>query len=323
MRALVTGITGFVGRYLADHLIEQGFEVWGTTRKPSAELVQDGQVNIITLDLNNQLSITDVINEIGPDQVFHLAGQSNVKRSWDHKIDTFEANVNQTIHLLEAIRNSEHCRNIRILTVGSAEEYGRVLPEEMPIKEENALRPMSPYGVTKATISMLAQQYHRAYGLNIVHVRPFNHIGPCQGTGFVTADFAKQLAQIEAGLSSNEFRVGNLDALRDFLDVRDIVRAYSLIISGGQAGEVYNVCSGHPVSIQSILNFYMSEAVVPIHIIKDESLLRPIDMPLYVGSNEKLKNRIQWGVTIDIEESLTAIMNYWRTRIDKDDVRHE
>ncbi|WP_282939472.1 GDP-mannose 4,6-dehydratase [Paenibacillus sp. RC67] len=314
MKALITGITGFVAKYLADYLRKQGCEVWGTTRKSSPVLFNK-TINIVTLDLNSSSQILQLVNDIQPDCIFHLAGQSSVRDSWDNKAMTFDSNIIMTINLLEAVRSSNVSRTVKILTIGSSEEYGEVKLEEMPIVEGNFLRPISPYGISKATVSMLVQHYYKAYSLNIIHARPFNHIGPGQGVGFVTSDFAKQISEIERGELRPILKVGNLDAKRDFTDVRDIVRAYYLLTQSDKFGEIYNVCSGKPISIQDILDKLIKMSLnTEIQIQIDVNKMRPSDFPYYYGDSSALKSLTNWSPVISIDESLQDIMNYWRSK---------
>jgi GDP-4-dehydro-6-deoxy-D-mannose reductase len=315
MRALITGVTGFVGRYLAEHLLSKGIEVWGTTRAGSPDLYIDKRVQLIKTNLSDEQEIYSWIEEISPDHLYHLAGQSSVKLSWEKKVETFEANVNKTVHLLEAVRKSSTAKSVKVLTVGSSEEYGRVAPNEIPIKEETPLQPISPYGISKATVSMLAKHYYNTYGLQIIHARPFNHIGPGQGLGFVTSDFAKQVAEIEKGTIPSMIKVGNLSAKRDFTDVRDIINAYYLLLVSGTFGEIYNVCSNRPIAIMDILNWYINNSHNhSIDIEQDIDKMRPSDIPLHYGIVDKLNFHTNWKTTISLEQSLNDILNYWRNK---------
>lgn len=311
MRVLITGANGFVGKYLSKYLLQNNYEVWGTTRESNLTVLPQEGINFITLDLSDEEAIVESLNRIKPKYIFHIAGQSSVRISWDQKVNTFNANVNNTICLLEAIVKSEVSATARVLTVGSSEEYGRVSPESMPIDENTGLNPISPYGISKATVYMLAQHYYHSYGLQIIHARPFNHIGAGQGLGFVTSDFAYQVAQIEEGRIKPIIRVGNLSGQRDFLDVRDIVKSYTTLIARGTPGQVYNICSGSPVKIRAVLDFLVLQSSKSIEIITSPELLRPVDIPLYIGSNEKLKRELAWSPNISIEDSLTEIYNYW------------
>lgn len=311
MKALITGVQGFVGKYLADHLLSHGIEVWGTSREDSPLLcLKNGNVKIIKNDLNRVEDILNLLLSIKPNYIFHLAGQSNVKKSWENKEGTFYANVNKTIFLLDAcVRYQQENPNMRLLTVGSSEEYGRVKPHELPIKETIPLRPMSPYGASKAAVSMLIQQYHKAHGLNVIHARPFNHIGPGQAEGFVTTDFAKQVVLIEKEQIST-INVGDLSSERDFTDVHDIVSAYLLMVQKGQLGEIYNICSGISISINKVLNYFLSFSHEKIQVNVDETKLRPIEFKKYYGSSDKIKNDLGWKVNVDLEQSLREIYLY-------------
>ncbi|QGG49991.1 GDP-mannose 4,6-dehydratase [Lysinibacillus pakistanensis] len=312
MKALITGVRGFVGKYLADHLLLQGIEVWGTSREESPLLcLENGNVKIIKNDLDSEEEILNLLQTVTPDYIFHLAGQSNVKKSWEDKEGTFYANVNKTIFLLDAcVRYQQENPQMRLLTVGSSEEYGRVEPHELPIKESTPLRPMSPYGATKAAVSMLIQQYHKAHELNVIHARPFNHIGPGQTEGFVTTDFAKQVVLIEKGQLAPTINVGDLSSERDFTDVKDIVSAYSSILLKGELGEIYNVCSGKSVSINNILNYFLSFSHEDIIINVDKTRFRPIEFKKYYGSSEKIKSELDWQSVHPIEDSLYEIYLY-------------
>lgn len=313
MRAIITGVSGFVGRYLAAHLLSEGVEVWGTTRSGSPDLRLDPRINLVKIDLSDEHEIMVWLERIRPDHIYHLAGQSSVKLSWEKKVETFEANVDKTIHLLEAVRKSALADSVRVLTVGSSEEYGKVQPHEMPIKEETPLRPISPYGISKATVSMLAKHYYNAYGVQVIHARPFNHIGPGQSLGFVTSDFAKQIVDIEKGLQEPIIRVGNLEAMRDFTDVIDIVRAYYLLVTGEMKGGIVNVCSSRPYKIMDVLNWYINHSFCnAITVENDSNRMRPSDIPLHYGCSKKIKGITSWNTTISIEKSLEDILNNWR-----------
>ena len=312
MKALITGVQGFVGKYLADHLISHGIEVWGTSREDSPLLcLKNGNVKIVKNDLNSEQDIFRLLQNVKPDYIFHLAGQSNVKKSWEDKEGTFYANVNKTIFLLDAcVRYQQEQPQMRLLTIGSSEEYGRVEPHELPIKETTPLRPISPYGASKAAVSMLVQQYHKAHGLNVIHARPFNHIGPGQSEGFVTTDFARQVVCINNGEYEPVMYIGDLSSQRDFTNVRDIVDAYLKIVEKGGNGEVYNVCSAIGREIKSILDYMIKSSEVSIEIKVDEKKLRPSEIPIYIGDNSKLKAIVDWKLFYTFEETLSAIIEY-------------
>lgn len=312
MRALITGINGFVGQHLANYLLSQGFEVFGTTSQINSKHSVNSKIFIN--DLASEQTIIKLLDEIQPDHIYHLAAQSNVKKSWDSKVDTIHVNVNLTINLLEAARKSNIKDRVKIVTIGSSEEYGRVTDMTLPIDESVSLKPTNPYGISKATVSYFARQYYQAYGLKIVHTRPFNHIGPGQKLGFVVTDFTSQIINIEKKIEDKIIRVGNLEAQRDFTDVRDIVRAYYLLLTNTSTafGEVYNVCSGIPVSISSILDKLLSFSHQKIDVFVDPNKLRPIDIPLYIGNNKKINQIIGWKPEISLNTTLSDVLDYIR-----------
>ncbi|MGD0034323.1 GDP-mannose 4,6-dehydratase [Paenibacillus illinoisensis] len=317
MRALITGIRGFVGTNLEKELYQHGYEVWGTTRKSCP--ITDSTASfsrIIPVDYSSEEEIMSIINEIKPTEIYHLAGQSSVKISWDNKVDTLEVNIISTVRLLEALRKSEMAQTTKLIMIGSSEEYGAIDNGNVAIKEEDILRPISPYGVSKAATSLLFQQYVRVYELKLVYARPFNHIGPGQGMGFVTSDFAHQIAKIEKGILEPVISVGNLEAQRDFTDVRDIVRAYMLLAQKGDVGEIYNISSGEPLSIRYILNVLLSLSYrKDIEIQRDENKMRPSEFPIYIGNSSKIRDHIGWKKEYSIKQSLQDILNYWRNLV--------
>jgi len=313
MKAFITGVTGFVGGHLAEFLAGQGIDVWGAFRSEDSPLSQPANWKPVQLDMMDEDALAANLDRIRPDMIFHLAGQSSVRVSWERKVETFDANVMLAIRLLEAVRKSK-AKDATVLTIGSSEEYGRAKPEDMPLSEDAPLRPINPYGISKAAVGQLAVMYAQTYGMRVIHVRPFNHIGPGQRPGFVTSDFAKQISEIEAGLRPPVMEVGNLDAERDFLDVRDIVRAYYLIAVKGKSGDVYNVCSSVPVKIQSILDIFLSESKTTIEVIQSEKLFRPVDFPRYIGSNRKITAEMGWKPTIPLSDSLADVLAYWRKK---------
>lgn len=314
-RVLVTGASGFVGKHLVEYLLNYNLEIWGTTRVPHINLIVNPRVHWITLQLLNSSQTRQALKQIQPDYVFHLAGQSNVRDSWSHKVITFESNLIGTIHLLESVQESYP--EAMVITVGSSEEYGMVSEEQIPISEDVPPNPKSPYGVSKLAISYLVKQYVQTYGMRVIHARPFNHIGPGQDLGFVTTDFAKQIVSIELGLEENPILVGNLDAARDFTDVRDIVRAYWLLAERGSEGEIYNVCSGEGIKISTLVEELSARSKKKIDIVQDPSKIRPLDVPLYMGDNAKIMNDTGWSPKIPLSKTLDDIMEDWRYRLSK------
>lgn len=315
-RALVTGITGFVGSHLAEFLLDKGIEVYGIARWRSkldnVVHIKD-KLKLLEADMRDGHSILEVVEESAPDYVFHLASQSFVPMSWRAPADTMETNAIGTIHLLEAVRQSK-CDPV-IQVVGSSEEYGMVYPNELPIRETNPLRSLSPYGVSKVATDKLGCQYHSSYGLKTVVTRAFNHTGPRRGDVFVTSNFAKQIAEIEKGLKEPIMYVGNLNAKRDFTDVRDIVKAYWLSVTKCEYGEVYNICSEESRTIQSILDLLLGMTDKKVAIRQDPARMRPSDVEVLHGDCSKFKEKTGWKPEIPFEKTVEDLLNYWRERV--------
>jgi GDP-4-dehydro-6-deoxy-D-mannose reductase len=265
---------------------------------------------MVWADLRDPEQVTDLASSFEPDKVFHLAAQSFVPSSFSDPWDTLENNIRSQLNLLEAVRLKEI--PARVLVIGSNEEYGRPMPEELPITELNPIRPSNPYAVSKVTQDFLGLQYHLAYGLDIVRLRPFNHTGPGQSPRFVVPAFASQIATIEAGRQEPAVRVGNLEAERDFTDVRDIVRGYYLAALHGQPGEVYNLASGSPWSIRRLLEYLLSLSNIEIRIEVDPERYRPVDTPRVAGSAAKFHSHTGWEPEIEFEQTLRDVLEYWR-----------
>jgi len=318
MRALITGITGFAGSHLADYLIAEHpeVEVFGTyrwrSRMENVEHLGDS-IRLLEADLRDYVSIHSTVREARPDFIFHLAAQSFVPASWRSPVDTLSTNIEGQANLFEAVRSLELDPVIQIAC--SSEEYGLVHPEETPIKETNPLRPLSPYAVSKVTQDYLAYQYHQSYGLKAVRTRGFNHTGPRRGEVFVTSNFASQLARIEAGQREPKIRVGNLDAVRDFTDVRDMVRGYWLAATKATPGEVYNLASGTGVTIGDLLDRLIALCDVPVEIETDPARLRPSDVEILVGDNSKFRLETGWEPRIPFDKTLADTLDYWRERV--------
>ena len=315
MRVLITGITGFVGRHLAEHLLAQGHhELWGLTRA-SGHLAPALAAHIteIAADLNDAEATTQAIATARPAVIYHLAGQAFVPESFRDPAATLSANTLGALHIfrsLIALRSSA-----RVLIVGSNEEYGQITADDLPINEQTPLRPANPYGVSKATQSLFAAQYHLSHGLATLRVRPFTHIGPGQNERFVTAAFARQIARIELGLQPPMVQVGNLSARRDFTDVRDIVRAYALIAAHGEPGAVYNVGSGQAVMIRELLDLLLEASTVRVEVCLNPELMRPIDIPLVVCDATRLREQTGWAPQTPLRQTLLDILNYWRAKV--------
>lgn len=316
-RALITGITGFVGSHLAEYLLKEGMQVNGIRRWRSKTENIDHiaeKIKFFDADLRDSHSMQNVINKVEPHYIFHLAAQSFVPMSWTAPADTIETNVIGNVHLFEAIRKSRVDPGIQV--AGSSEEYGMVYPDEVPIKETNPLRPLSPYGVSKVAQDKLSYQYHKSYGLKVVLTRAFNHTGPRRGEVFVTSNFSKQIAEIENGLKKPVMSVGNLSAKRDFTDVRDIVKAYMLAVKKGEHGEVYNICSGKAVTIQHVLDTLLGMSKVKkIEVRKDPKRMRPSDVEILHGDHSKFTKRTGWNPEIPFEKTMQDLLDYWRDRL--------
>ncbi|MFH1841744.1 MAG: GDP-mannose 4,6-dehydratase [bacterium] len=316
-KVLITGFTGFVGSHLAEYLLaEGGYEIFGLYRwRSRLENVTHllDQVHLVDGDITDAHAMLKLVQKIRPDYIFHLAAQSYVPASWHGPDATVTTNVRGQINLFEAVRSAELACRIQI--AGGSEEYGLVYPDEVPITEDNPLRPLSPYAVSKVTQDLLAFQYVQSYDLDIVRTRGFNHTGPRRGEVFVCSNFARQIAEVEAGLHPPVIKVGNLDATRDFSDVRDMVRGYLLALQKGKKGEVYNLCSGRDIRIGDILDQLIAMAGVAITIEEDPDRLRPSDVPILRGSSAKFHADTGWQTTIPFSQTMEDLLNYWRERI--------
>ncbi len=253
-----------------------------------------------------------MITKVKPDWIFHLAAQSFVPTSWNAPTESLTTNVLAQVNIFEAVRRIG--LKCRIQLACSSEEYGMVYPEETPIKETNPLRPLSPYAVSKVAQDMLGYQYWMSWKVDSVRTRGFNHEGPRRGPVFVASDFAKQIADIERGRKSPVLHVGNLEAKRDFTDVRDMVKAYVLALEKCQPGEVYNICSGSAWTIQAVLDRLLSLTKVKIDVKQDPARLRPSDVPILLGDNSKFVGATGWRPTIPFEQTLADMLEYWRSR---------
>jgi len=312
LRALITGAGGFVGGHLCAYLLAHtDWELMGTVYpRPVEAQPLEPRLRLRHADLRDPEGVQALVGEVQPDYIFHLAAQSFVPTSFADPWDTLENNIRAELNLLEAVRRSG--REVRVLVIGSNEEYGAPKPEELPQTEESSLRPNNPYAVSKVAQDLLGLQYYLAYGLPVVRVRPFNHTGPGQSPRFVVPAFAGQIARIEAGLQEPIVKVGNLEAARDFTDVRDIVWAYHLAVTQGEPGEVYNLASGRPQSVQSLLEMLLSYSRVGIRVEREPVRYRPVDVPVVYGSAEKFRRRTGWEPQIPLEQTLRDTLDYWR-----------
>jgi GDP-4-dehydro-6-deoxy-D-mannose reductase len=318
MKVLITGITGFVGSHLAEYCLalDPPVEVVGICRWRSRRENIEHLGNAVALhecDLRDASSVKKLLADVQPERIFHLAAQSYVPSSWNAPAETITTNVIGQLNVFEAMRELQ--LDARIQIAGSSEEYGLVHPHETPITEDNPLRPLSPYAVSKVAQDTLAYQYHQSYGLQTVRTRAFNHTGPRRGEVFVTSNFAKQIAAIEAGLQGPVIHVGDLTPERDFTDVRDVVRAYWLSLEKCTAGEVYNIASGKAYRIRQVLDILRSHSDVEIEIREDPARLRPSDVPLLLGDNTKFREATGWQPEIPFEQTSKDLLDYWRERV--------
>ena len=317
MKILITGVTGFVGSHLAEYCLslDQQVEVIGTcrwrSRRENIEHLEDA-INLYECDLRDASSVKTLLADIQPERIFHLAAQSYVPSSWNSPGETITTNVIGQLNIFEAMRETNSTASIQI--AGSSEEYGLVHPEEAPITEENPLRPLSLYAVSKVAQDMLAYQYFQSYGLRVVRTRAFNHTGPRRGDVFVTSNFAKQIAEIEAGQRPPVIHVGDLNPKRDFTDVRDIVRAYWLSLEHCSLGEVYNVASGKAYRIKEVLKILLDNSEQDIEVVEDPERLRPSDVPLLLGDNSRFCKATGWSPEIPFEQTAKDLLDYWRER---------
>lgn len=315
-KALITGIAGFVGSYMAELLLSKGFEVSGLCRPRSKmdhiESIKS-KLHLEDADLLDSHSLYTTINKIKPDYIFHLAAQSFVPTSWGSPAVTLEVNIVGSANLFEAVRQVGIDPVIQIAC--SSEEYGMVYENEVPIKETNPLRPLSPYAVSKLAMDYLGYQYFESYKTRIVRTRGFNHTGPRRGDTFAESTFAKQIALIEKGKQEPVIYVGNLEAQRDYTDVRDMVRAYLLAVEKCDPGEVYNIATGKAIKIKDVLNMMLKMSKVKVEIKQDPARMRPSDVPVLLGDASKFKAKTGWSPEVPFEKTAEDLLNYWRERV--------
>ena len=320
MRALITGITGFAGSHLAEHILAEhpDVEVFGTFRwRSRMDNVEhlDRKIKLLETDLRDYSSMHRALEISRPDFIFHLAAQSFVPASWTAPTETLVTNITGQTNLFEAIRSLKLDPVVQIAC--SSEQYGLVLPDEVPITETNPLRPLSPYAVSKVTQDYLGYQYFQSYGLKVIRTRGFNHTGPRRGQVFVTSNFCNQVAAIELGLQEPVIRVGNIEAIRDFTDVRDMVRAYWLAVTKGKPGEVYNIATGQGIRIREMLDRVLALSRVEVKVEVDPARLRPSDVEILIGDSTKFRADTGWEPRIPFEQTLRDLLDYWRRTLSR------
>ncbi len=314
MRVLVTGVSGFVGGHLAEHLIEQGDLVVGLSvsgRWPEALADVARVVRLERCDLTDvaEDDLAEILTRKQPEVIYHLAAQANPQASVADPRGTWALNLGGTLNLLEALKTSKV--PARVVLVGSGVSYGNPTPEHLPVSEECPLRPNNPYAASKAAADLLGVQHHLAHGTNVVMVRPFNHAGPRQSSTYVLGGLARQVAEVEARKRAR-VEVGNLDVVRDFTDVRDVVRGYRLLALKGSPGEIYNLGTGQGTRIADALESLARLASVPVEIHVDPARVRPVDQPLLVADPSKLKAATGWEPRFSIGQTLADMLDSWR-----------
>lgn len=312
MRILITGATGFVGEHLLRLLAQRRHQVFGTylihpagTERSPAELLR--------CDIRRRSQVVELVRHVRPERVYHLAGLSSVTKSFSESRAVWQTNFWGAMNMLEAVR--DQVAGARVLLVGSGQCYGRADGRRSAIAEDAAFHPESPYAASKAAADLLGQQFARAYGLQVVCARPFNHTGPGQPANFVCSDFARQFAAIELGLASPVLRVGNVKVRRDFQDVRDVVRAYALLMDKGEPGQAYNVSSGRAVSLHSILTILRGFSSRPVRIEVESQRLRRGEAGVLFGCNRKLRECTGWQPRFDLTTTLSDLFRFWKNQL--------
>lgn len=312
MKALIIGGAGFVGKYLINELADKEYQV-SATCLPN-ETISSSKCSVYNLDILDRNAVLELLDLVQPDVIFHLAAQSSVALSWKMPQLTADINIKGTINILEAVREAQR-KDMRLLLIGSGEEYGFIRQDACPISEEEPLNPGNIYAATKACQGMIGSIYERAYKMDIIMVRAFNHSGPEQLPMFVISDFCRQIAAIEKGEIPPEMMVGNLSAMRDFTDVRDVVRAYRLLGEKGKKGETYNIGRGKAVAIQNILDTALSMAECSIKVNRDPSRMRASDIPLIEPDVSKIYRDTGWKAEISMEQTIGDTLEYWRNKL--------
>lgn len=316
LRAFVTGAAGFAGSHLTEFLIQDGFETYGTDLSERSlgslpDVVREAK--LVPCDVRDREGISRIVSEVAPHVVFHLAGVASVLRCERDPTLTIETNVMGSCNLLDAVR--DNAPEARTIVISSSEVCGKVTPEELPLGEDTPVRPANLYGVTKASVELLSRLYVTRYGMDVVILRPFNHIGARQSPAFVCADFASQIARMERGLIPPRMDVGDLTVERDFTDVKDMVRGYVLAARRARSGETYNLCSGRGYRIEQVLKALLGYAEIPIEVHHDPAKLRASEIPVLVGTAEKFARETGWYPETPLETTLRDILGYWRAEV--------
>ncbi len=307
MKILVTGACGFVGGHLTARLHQAGHELTAAVQNLACRFPEG--VRVISFDLTQPDEVRKNVLAARPDVILHLAAQSMVVNSWRDPAGTVRINTLGTLHLLEALRGIPETT---LVTIGSSDEYGLTGQTGTLLTEADPCQPQNPYAVSKFAAGQMALQLARHHGLHVIHLRPFNHFGPGQRSGYVISDFCSQIARIETGKLAPEIQVGDLSVQRDFTDVRDVVEAYALIVERRPPTGIYNVCSGQPRRVKDILDFLVQQAQTPIQVRQDPDKFRPADVPLFIGSACKLHAATGWKPQREFSASLLETLQWWR-----------
>lgn len=318
MRALITGSAGFVGAHLARHLLRRGSTVAGLVlpqevRRGLESLPEE--VEVIEGDILDAEKLARTVADWKPLEIYHLAAFSNPQGSWAQSRRTLETNILGSHNLLQAA--VETGEDPKVLLVGSSQQYGHVSEQDQPIREELLQRPLTPYAVSKASQEILGLRFFLSEQLPVFLVRSFNHTGPGQAPSYVCSSFARQVAEIEAGLREPKIEVGNLSARRDFSDVRDVVRAYATVMETGNPGEPYNVCSGKAFAIRSLLDALLELTETDVAVEIDVTRYHALDAPLILGDNSRLRYELGWEPLFSLKQTLSDLLGYWRTQLKK------
>ncbi len=320
-KILITGISGFVGGHFVHYLTthHRDLEIHGISRSGPAwdfipaipDLTNNSHFH--RADLRDIPKIKSLIEEIQPDYIVHLAAQSSVAESWKSPVDSFMNNTNIFLNIIDTVRLND--LTARVLSVGSSEQYGIVSDKDLPLDEKSLQNPANPYAVARVAQEQLARIYAEGYGLDICCTRSFNHCGPGQSDRFVVSSIVKQFVQIAQGIQEPVIHIGNGSIVRDFIDVRDVVAVYNLILTKGKRGVVYNICSGQGREIRNIITTLSGMLEISVQIKQEQSQIRPIDNPRIVGSNEKIQRELGWHPTIPFEQTLQSMYDYWEMRL--------
>ena len=310
MKVLVTGAGGFVGEYLVRLLLEHKHQVAAMGVGNGAFLAE---LNVPTYEVNilDYDAVLTCMKKEVPDAVIHLAAISNVPLSWEKPGLTIDVNVHGTVNVLEALTAANP--EAKFVNIGSSDEYGLTAKAGVPLTEDMLCQPQNPYSISKYCAEQMVLQLGKKNHMRVVHTRSFNHFGPGQAKGFVTSDFASQIAEIEKGLREPVIKVGDLSAYRDFLFVSDVVSAYVALVENDVPSGVYNICSGKAMKVETVLGILIDLATVEIRVELDKEKLRPSEVPFFVGNCDKLRDVIDWQISYAINEGMTQVLNYWRT----------